>query len=315
MHLAFAVARGRRHISGDALVHVEAVLRAGAHRRRKGDELRDGGHAAIGHTDEDAAQGFRIQPVAGQGVGQDAVHLAKLVVVAHEGLAAVVAQRRKYLLHGNAGPGALDGIHGDIVFGEGLRIGGFCAAHFRTLLELGKEHRHLIVEVCHVAVRLVLNHEFYLAAGTKAGNLRHGERNYLRFFYVLAVHVESGGHQVYVMVYARALFPVLEPHEEGAVAGTGAGDEAVAGNAAIGFHFRNGANLGLYLLHNLIGLIQGGTRRRAHLHHEYALIFIGHQTAGHHLHEVDHAAGGNHQENPGPRRCAHKLLHAAEILA
>ena len=117
------------------------------------------------------------------------------------------------------------------------------------------------------------------------------------------------------MVYARTLFPVFEPHEEGAVAGTGAGDEAVAGNPAIGFHFRNCANLGLHLIHNLIGLIQGGPRRRAHLHHEHALIFIGHQTAGHHLHEVDHATGGNHQENPGPRRCAHKLLHRAEILA
>ena len=294
--LTLGIALAGGDVGRDALEQVEAVLIVRTHGRGQRDELRERSHLTTAHTDEDVVERRGIETVLWRGVGQDAIHLTKLVVVAHVGLTTVTAHRGEHVLHGDAGARALRGIHVNLVLRELLGIGRLGIAHLRTLCQLFQECLHLVVKLGHVAVGLVFYHQLHHVVRTKTGNLRHRERQHLRLLDVLTVEVEAIHHQVEVVVHTLTVVPVFQTDEERAVAGACARYHTIAGATGVGFEFGYLLNLLLYLFEDSISLRKCASWGSTYFSDDDTLVFLWHQARGHHLHHPEHADDGDDEE-------------------
>ena len=275
MGIALRESACSHHTAGDALEQIEVVDRCRTDYFLQRDELRDGCHFSTTHANEDIVQRRGIETILRCGVGHDAIHLTELVEVTHIRAATISTERSEHGCRRYTCAVALRCIHADLILRESLGVGRHRHHDFLPLVQLGQELGGIGVELRHLAVLHILQHEVHTTVRTVARHLRHLEGNHLRILDVLAVEGEATINEHDVVVHTRTVVPVLQANDKRSVATTRAAcHHTVASDNGIALQLGNLLHLLLHLLHNLLCLMQGTALRRTHFGEEHALVFL-----------------------------------------
>ena len=197
----------------------------------------------------------------------------------------------------NASALTLGSIYINGVFGEvGIegRLSGF---DFGTLGQFCDKLLGDFVELLDVATRTVLQVERKTIGHTITHNHRRLEEEHLCILkYIARTQIQVGeGHRRTFL--HTTLAPVLEFHDEGAVRGTLATDEAVTRNERTTFYVRNGAYEAVHLIEHTLGLVLRCTRSHGHNAHDGTRIFGRHKRSRRVVHHEEQTCDAGHHDD------------------
>ena len=153
--LAGGVTVGYADVGRDGGVEIEARGHLGAHHLFEGDELADGRHLCA-VADVETVERLLVEAILGVGLHHDAIDLTELVKVGDVRTAAIGTEDAQHRGRRDAGAFALGGVHIDAVLREVHRVRGVSHRHLGALVEGAEVLHGRLVELRHVAARLVL---------------------------------------------------------------------------------------------------------------------------------------------------------------
>ena len=153
--LAGGVTVGYADVGRDGGVEIEARGHLGAHHLFEGDELADGRHLRA-VADVETVERLLVQAILGVGLHHDAIDLTELVKVGDVRTAAIGTEDAQHRGGRDARALAFGGVHIDAVLREVHRVRGVSHRHLGALVEGAEVLHGRLVELRHVAARLVL---------------------------------------------------------------------------------------------------------------------------------------------------------------
>ena len=214
--LAGGVTVGYADVGRDGGVEIETRSHLGAHHLFEGDELADGRHLRA-VADVETVERLLVQAILGVGLHHDAIDLAVLVEVGDVRTAAVGTKDAEHGGGRDAGAFALGGVHIDAVLREVHGVRGVSHRDLGALVEGAEVLHDGLVELRHVAARLVLKVQADGVAHAVTGDHTRLEGEDLRLLDGLQLRHQLAQHGVRAVRAAFAFAPILEADDEHAV--------------------------------------------------------------------------------------------------
>ena len=314
MGVSLGVSVGSLNKAGDALEEVEVLNARRTYNLLQRHKLRDRSHLSAVNPHEDVVQRRRVESVFRRSTRHDAIHLTKLIEVAHVGTTTVGTQCPQHGSRRHTCTVALGGIHFYLVLWKTLRVGRHCHTDFRTLTQFGEEVVCQLRKFRQVAVLQVLQHQVDTVVRTIARHLRQLEWHHLHVLDFLAGKIQTSDDQVDVVVEALTLLPWLQTDNHRGIVRTRARHHTVAAGSGKAFHLRNLLHLFLHSFHYLTRLKKSRTLRSTDFSQDNALVLLRNEARRQVLHEEEEQQGSNTQQTPCQHRALDELLHTLGVL-